>query len=173
MKSVKEFNVGDIIFYETSTFIGSIIRFVTKIPFSHVALAVGPKNIIEANSFVRSRKLLFNETKYKRVKVMRYKTELTEKQKLELIENSHKLLGRKYDYWGIFLLFLRIVFRVKIDRLKDDYTKLWCSELVDYVYETIGIDLVPQLENNYVTIEDLEKSPVLYEAFQITEQQIV
>lgn len=162
-----EFQVGDIIFYESTTFIGSIIRKITNSPFSHVALAVSPTEIVEANAFIRSRKVTFTPEKCKRIKVLRTKQPLTYAQERTLVINSDKLLNKGYDYLGITRLFAKTLFRFNLDGRKDDLTKLWCSEMVDYAYETIGIDLVPQIDNHYVSITDLEESPELVEAFEL------
>jgi hypothetical protein len=159
------FEIGDLIFCESTTIFGRLIRKVTGSPFSHVALAISSTDIVEADAFIKSREVPFQQTEYPHIKVMRTKVPLTDEQKRLLVENSGKLLGRGYNYWAIFLLFLRIIFKINLDKLKVDLTKLWCSELTDYIYNNINIDLVPQIHNEYVTVTDLEDSPELYTAF--------
>lgn len=156
-----KFEVGDIIFYESTTLIGRIIRKITKYPFSHAAIAVSPTDIIEANAFIKSRRVSFAETEYKRVVVMRTKTPLTSTQKIAIIRESKQLLGRGYDYWAIFLFALRYLFGFNTDKCTTDATKLWCTELVDYVYHAALIDLVPNSKNHFVSIEDVAESTVL------------
>lgn len=160
---MSKFEVGDIIFYESNTFIGRVIRKVTKFPFSHAALAISPNDIIEANAFIKSRRVSFAETDYKRVVVMRSKTTLSDAQKIAIIQESRQLLGRGYDYWAIFVFALKYIFGINTDNYATDATKLWCTELVDYVYHAANIDLVPEAKNHFVSIEDVAKSENLYQ----------
>lgn len=167
-----QFEVGDIIFYESNTWIGRVIRKVTKFPFSHAALAVSPTDIIEANAFIKSRRVAFAETDYKRVVVMRTKTALSDKQKIAIIQESDQLLGRGYDYWAIFVFALKYIFGINTDKYTTDATKLWCTELVDYVYHAALIDLVPKAKNHFVSIEDVAQSDLLYEVEEIHRNSI-
>lgn len=161
------FDIGDILFYETETIVGKIIRKVTGFKYSHVALVIDEHcNVLDVNAFIKSRKINFFKTDYKSVKVLRIKGGLTEKQKRELVEKHKNLLGKKYDYLGILFLFFKLKFGLKVDKYKDDYSKFWCSEIVDYIYNELGIDLVPEVTNNYVTIEELYKSPLLQEVYE-------
>jgi hypothetical protein len=167
-KNMESFKVGDILFYETSSLVGAAIRKVTKFKYSHVALVIdNESNVIEADAFIKSRKINFWDTEFKRVKVMRLKEPLTKEQEKAIKENSELLIGKRYDYKGVFLLFLKLLFGLKLDREKDDLSRVWCSEIVDYLYITAGIDLVPNISNHFVTIEDLFNSPKLIEVDEI------
>ncbi len=150
-----QFNVGDIIFYESTTFFGKIIRKVTKSPFTHVAVAVGPDEIVEANAFIKSRRVKFSKENCRGIKVLRLKKPLTDFEKGHLKFRCNEVLGRHYDYKGVIVLLLKILFRIKTEKIPEDITRLWCAELVDHVFEAIGIDLVEGRTNHYVTVTDI------------------
>ena len=155
---MNKFRVGDIIFYESTTFMGRIIRKITKCKYSHVAVAISSDLIVEANAFIHSRVIRFDPSRCKSIKIMRATEPITPEQKINLVLLSKKLINKGYDYKGIFLLLIKYIFRVNLDSLETDLTKLWCSELVDYMYTSVGIDLVPEKDNHYVDIKDILNS---------------
>lgn len=153
--------VGDMIFYKSNTLMGKIIGRLTKSEYSHVAMYVGDNKIVEADRFIKSRITDFVVEDKKLVKIMRYKHQLTNEQRTEILVNLDNVVGLTYDYLTIFYLFLKLAFSVDTTNTVNDLNKFICSELVDYVYYTVGVDLVPDVETHSVTPADLVKSPML------------
>jgi hypothetical protein len=157
---------GDIIFYKSRGLISKLISMVIGSDYTHVSLALDEITIIEANRFITSHIVEFFPEEGEQYKVMRLKIPLTEAQKEHLKANAHKLEGRRYDWLGIFILFVQLVFKIKLSNIKNDTDELWCSELVDFMYEQLNIDLVPQISTNIVSPADIEHSPVLEEVIE-------
>lgn len=155
------FEVGDIVLYESGTWIGKMVSRITDYPYSHVALAVSEDEVIEANSFIKSRKVKFADTKYKRVIILRYKDNLSQKQKDIIVRESEELIGKNYDYFGIFILMIKYMLGFEIKYANNNTNSLWCSELVDFVYDKIKIDIVKNSYKNNVSVEDIAESPLL------------
>jgi uncharacterized protein YycO len=156
---------GDLIFYRSTSWIGDIVCYITQSEFSHVALAVDSKHVIEANRFIKTRKVPLEETATNIV-VMR-PTLMTEEQSIAVVKLAETLLGRPYDYknslwWGVRLIY-KLITQADLPSLYNDLNSLYCSELIDHVYTETGVDLVIDREVCDVTPENLYKSPLLYE----------
>jgi hypothetical protein len=154
---------GDIVFFRSSSFIGDVICWLSKSEYSHVGLAVNDTEIVEADRFILTRKVPLNASN---VVVMR--AELTEDQQKQIVSIAESLIGRPYDYLGIFFLFIRCLLNLLLPFCKltipnpfNDLNKLWCTELVDEVFNQVGIDLVPSRKHGDVTPADLAMSPLL------------
>lgn len=155
--------VGDIIFYKSNSFIGKVITKLTDSEYSHVAMYVGDNQIVEADRFIKSRKTELNVVDKRLIKVMRVNGGLDEQRRMLLLASLPHVLGKSYDYVRIGYLFIKLLLNMDTKNIVNDLNTFFCSELVDYLYLLIGIDLVPHVESHVVTPHDLEVSPELYD----------
>lgn len=142
----------DIILYNNNTIFWRIIRFVTGEKATHAAVAVwwGERlKIVESlewkgviDEYASTRLLRWNI-----VKVRRRRINITER---TVIERALKKVGTRYDWYINFWLFLKKVFKIKV---QINHEKRYnCSEFAAYVNN---------LENLYVSPWDLLKSKEL------------
>lgn len=149
---------GDVVFYKGTSFISKVICKLTKSPYSHVALAIDDKRIVEADLFIKTR---ITELKYENITIMR--ADLTEEQRRRVVDFARYLVGRSYDYLSVFLWLLRLTFNINSKGLFNNANRLYCTELIDRCYHYAGIDLVPDRETGDVLPIDLYRSPLLHE----------
>lgn len=150
--------VGDIVLYRTTSLIGKLIRKITGHPHSHVAIAVSEDSVIEATAFTRSKIVPLMETKFDHVHIMRLKGGLTDDQKTQIVKHIDDVLDKRYDYKGVFLLALNILTGLDKSKARKDLSKVWCSEMVDYLYTVANVKLVDDVINHHVDIKDIEMS---------------
>lgn len=163
-----DYKVGDIIFYKTDTLFGKLISKITGHKHSHVAVMVANGLVIESVAFKKTRLVHLARTEFKSIKVMRALEPLTEDQLKCINKSMTDLVGLPYDYLGVFRMLTKLIFRRNLDKIPSDLNRVWCSELVDYMYSRCGIKLVEGTNNHHVDIEDLEKSPLLYEVMTVS-----
>jgi Permuted papain-like amidase enzyme, YaeF/YiiX, C92 family len=108
---------GDIVFVRSNTLLSKIIRFFDRGAFSHVAIAVSDKQVIEANWYMRTRIVDFHYTDYEIVSLP-----LTVRQRRVLPIYAARYVGQWYDYLQIVAL----LFNSRLNNPKH----LICSELV-------------------------------------------
>ena len=150
---------GDLIFYKRANLISYVVAFVTRSPYSHVALAVSETEVIESNVIVNTWKTNFNTEET--VVVKRYEN-LTSEQQKKIVEYAHSKIGTRYDYFAAVRWFLRIVFK-RTQKINESEKRLYCSEMIDRAYKQAGIDLVPDRSTGDVTPGDLYNSVELVE----------
>ena len=126
---------GDIIFIQGKSFISKIIRHFdrnkdgSKGLFSHVAIAVSEKQIIEAeysskvtvvnlNSYIEKGKIALHET---------LDIKLTKEERQIMYEQAMKFIGRRYDYIQIASYITNKLFGWNLVNNKERFI---CSELV-------------------------------------------
>jgi len=132
-----ELKVGDILACKSNSFLSFAIRFLTKSKYSHLAIIVSESEIIEADGIVGfiNRKNIndyINEADI-------YTCDLTDEQRQDVVEYAISKIGKKYDYFLVFVLFLRFTFGIKI-KIKDTDDDI-CSELVNDCYSSVNLKL--------------------------------
>jgi hypothetical protein len=121
---------GDVVFYKAKGVIGRIICFVTRSPYSHVALAVDSDTILESNRFIATRLANIDNGVIHHV----YRLEgVTEEQRKNAVSYAMTTLGTKYDYLQILGLFFRYVLRFNYLTF-NTYNRFICSENIDYSF---------------------------------------
>lgn len=153
------FEVGDILMVRGDTFIVSpVIKEILHSEFSHVAIAVGKNHICEIDAFKRMRIVSNPYTDYD---LYRMNTGLTAAEKLKMqtfLQEKCKTI-KGYDWLRIIEIVLRRFLKWEVSlNAKNRYI---CSEVIDAAYAAIGINLVPQLEDEDVTPVDILKSPYI------------
>lgn len=154
---------GDIILVKSDTFISKAISKIQGSEYTHVVMAVDKERVIEADRFILSRIVKFTPKQGQTYKVLTPKNPLTDEQKKILKERAQQLVGKSYDWIGIIKLFVQLVFKLNASKIISDTNSFWCSELVDFVYQQLNIDLVPHVSSNVVSPTDIENSPALME----------
>ena len=137
-----KYKVGDILATKSNSFISKLIRYLSKSKYSHLALITSISEtgiqLIEADGFytknIRYRNIndYINEAEV-------YTCDLTDKQRQDIVKYAISKIGQKYDYFLVFILFLKITFGIKI-KIKDTDDDI-CSELVNDAYKSVGIEL--------------------------------
>lgn len=131
-----DLQAADVIFYRPTGFIGRVISYFTKSPYSHVALAIDANTIIEADRFTKTRIV---PIEYDKNITHIYRLEnLTQEEREKIVELATSLEGTDYDYAQILEMFVRIVFRIK-RTLFNNQKKLTCSEVVDRSFYLAGV----------------------------------
>lgn len=134
-----EYKVGDILATKMPTYISKFIRFVLKSEYSHLALIISDTEVLEEDGiagFTRIRPIEI----YKNYSDIYTCDSLTDKQREDIVKYSMSKIGEKYDYYLLFVLFMKYAFGLRI-RYKDNEADI-CSELVnDCYFEGAGITL--------------------------------
>lgn len=116
-------------------------------------------HIIEAVLFA---KIKVRKNYYKRYKLLR--ADLTESQRQELVKNARTFIGKKFDYFNALLWLIRLLLKNRnLFPNPNSEHRLFCSELVDRIYQASGIDLIPSRETANVLPTDFLNSPLLRE----------
>ena len=122
-------DTGDIVFIRGKSIISKLVRYFDKGEFSHVAVAVSPTHIIEADWKTKS---IIKPFEYEDFEVVRLN--LNEQQKDQLIKDAIQLTGKWYDYTQILGYVLS-----KEDVLGSP-KRLICSEIAYELLYGLGID---------------------------------
>jgi uncharacterized protein YycO len=150
---------GDLIFVrDQPDLISRLICWFTGSRYSHVGMIYQDDLIYEINL---SRQLAIYPNRYKHYDIYRYKKGLTHLQKIMLQDQAaaEAKVNEGYDLPKIFE-FALMKWIKKPFVLKQNKKKI-CSEIVDNLYLSIGIDLVPERINGDVRPVDLVKSSQL------------
>lgn len=124
-------NPGDVILYKSYGIIGRTISFITRSPYSHVALAVDEDTVLESDRFINTR---LSDIHSRKVVHHVYRVNgITEEQQRNAVNYAMETIGTKYDYLQILGLFFRYVFRLKYLTF-NSYNKFICSENIDYAF---------------------------------------
>jgi hypothetical protein len=165
---------GDVFMYKGRGFTSSIIRWVTHSPYSHAALAAWWNQrlmVMEAkgqgvvvNSTSRSIRHYRGDVEW-----FSCKKEISEDDRLRMVKFAQEELGKSYGRWKAIILGIKILFVhdfEKRDRLKRE-KKLFCSEYIAQIYNSIGLDLRKGRSDRFTKPSDIAKSPLLEKRGQL------
>lgn len=127
----------DILFVKGTGLVSKMIRFVTCGKWSHCAIFLDDNTLLETEWSTKCRIINIEDTDYLEKEHEVISVPLTQEQKELLQVVTYMTLGKKYDFWLIFKLLIKCLFRTKIK--KNSYETLVCSELVGYVLLSLGI----------------------------------
>lgn len=130
-------NKGNLVFVRGKGIIPALIRYFDKGQFNHVALAVSPISIAEADVNIESRVDPFIPDSYDYYEVI--DLGLTDEQSDRVVESSKSYLGRKYDEPQILWYVLKYFFKLKGPDKFNNPNNLICSEFVFDVLDKAGI----------------------------------
>jgi hypothetical protein len=153
---------GDLIFIKPYDLIGRSITFMTGEEYSHVAMAVSPTLIFEAQygSVSKLTKIYHPNHEVVPMNLDDYKQKLL----IDFIYESD-VLGIQYDLneifgWLLQLLFSKILNKLNIDLIEDfdNPKKFICIEAILYCYrEALGIELLDK-PDHLVLFNDLHNN---------------
>jgi len=165
---------GDVLMYKGRGLISSVIRWVTRSPYSHAALATWWNQrlmVMEA----KGQGVIVNPTSRS---ILHYrgdvewfscKKEISEDDRLRMVTFAQEELGKSYGRWKAIILGLKILFIhdfEKKDRLKRE-KKLFCSEYVAQIYNSIGLDLKKGRSDRFTKPGDIANSSLLEKRGQL------
>lgn len=140
---------GDLIFIDSGTFNGKVVKKVTNFHFSHISIYMGEGKILDIDFFKQSKIRDITELQVRHFSIKR----LIEQERF--VDLSKIMTGFYYDYTGVFKMFLN----TKGFKFKRQYNdRLWCSELVDEYFKCLGINLTNKKREEFVSIEDIYRS---------------
>lgn len=136
----------DILFYKGDSFLSNIIRCITKSKYSHCGIFIDENHVVEINwNF----KYKIRHIKYSKDKYDVYRC-IANFDKNMMNKYIHYTIGQSYDFGELF--------RCLGFKLKDNKSKVICSECVFDAFEYAGIRL---LDCDVVTPQDLTQSKYL------------
>jgi len=159
---------GDVFMYKGKAIFSSIIRWVTRSPYSHAGMAAwwnerlmvmeAKGNGVVASPFSRS------IGHYKGgVEWLTCVKEISDEDRLRMVVFAQEELGKSYGRWKAILLGIKILLERDLDRrdrLRAE-NKLFCSEYVARIYNSIGLDLKKQTSDRFMKPVDIANSPLL------------
>lgn len=155
---------GDILFLPAYDLIGRFLSLLLKSDIVHTAMMVDSNHFIEAEMGVpvRIRPLTYQRYIAKRAALSLSQREALVQYALTFIEGQFH-----YNYCGIFQWFLRLRFHNPSIPPCRNLKRVYCSELVDQIYHSVGIELVPGRLPGDVLPTDLYNSRLLTEVCKV------
>ncbi len=159
---------GDVLMFKGKYRSSFLIRWLTKSVYSHAGMAVWWNErlmIMEAvMSGVRVAPLSRNIYQHKgNVEWFSCKKETSEEDRLKMIIFAQEELGKSYARWKAVLFGVKVLFKRDLSE-KDELrmeNKLFCSQYVAQIYNSIGLDLKKNREDRFMSPEDIAKSPLM------------
>lgn len=142
--------IGDFIVYkETNPSVTNVDRLMD---YEKLALYIGDNKIIRQSTIrgVISSKLVDDDIEI--VKVLRYVHHLNSEQETTIVRNLDKLLAGSYQLSNL-LETIKLIIKA------DDINTKFCTKLLDYYRQQIGVDIVPRKDK--ANLKDLAESPVI------------
>jgi hypothetical protein len=159
---------GDVLMYKGRGLISSIIQWVTRSPYSHAGIAAWWNErlmVLEAKGrgvvvspFSRNIKEYRGDVEW-----FSCVREISDEGRLNMVIFAQEELGKRYGRLKTIGLGLKTLFErnmEKRDRLKKE-SKLFCSEYVAQIYNSIGMDLKKQRSDRFMKPGDIAESPFL------------
>jgi hypothetical protein len=159
---------GDIFMYKGKAIFSSIIQWVTHSPYSHAGVAAwwnerlmvmeAKGNGVVTSPFSRSIGRYKGEAEW-----FSCVKEISDEDRLRMVIFAQEELGKSYGRWKTILLGIKTLLERdldKRDRLRTE-NKLFCSEYVARIYNSIGLDLKKQTSDRFMKPDDIANSPLL------------
>ena len=159
---------GDVIMYEGKSMVPKLVSWFTRSPYSHAGIAVWWNErlmVMEATMRgVRVMPLSRNIFKHKgKVEWFTSKQEISDEDRLRMVIFAQEELGKSFARWKAVLFGLKILLNrnlSKKDQLRME-NKLFCSQYVAQIYNSIGLDLKKKREDRFMSPGDIAKSPLM------------
>lgn len=149
---------ADILACWGESWIDKAISFITRNRITHIAMIVNQEYglIVETGWFgVKIGRVSDKGKNYSVLRCVR----LNELERLQICMSAISLMGRSYDYLQMLQLFLYKLFNIRINI--GDRDKFICDEVILRAYKSIGLDLLPGVDDEYVFPHDLLESKQL------------
>ena len=159
---------GDVIMYEGKSMVPKLVSWFTRSPYSHAGIAVWWNErlmVMEAvMQGVRVAPLSRNIYQHKgNVEWFSCRKEIAEEDRLRMVIFAQEELGKSFARWKAVLFGLKILLNrnlSKKDQLRME-NKLFCSQYVAQIYNSIGLDLKKNREDRFMSPEDIARSPLM------------
>lgn len=159
---------GDVIMYEGKSMVPKLVSWFTLSPYSHAGIAVWWNErlmVMEATMRgVRVMPLSRNIFKHKgKVEWFTSKQEISDEDRLRMVIFAQEELGKSFARWKAVLFGLKILLNrnlSKKDQLRME-NKLFCSQYVAQIYNSIGLDLKKNREDRFMSPGDIARSPLM------------
>jgi len=159
---------GDVIMYTGKKIFARLISWLTRSPYSHAGIAVWWNErlmVMEAvMRGVRVAPLSRNIYQHKgNVEWFSCKKEISEEDRLRMVIFAQEELGKGYARWKAMLFGLKVLFKRDLSK-KDELrmeNKLFCSQYVAQIYNSIGLDLKKNREDRFMSPGDIAKASLL------------
>jgi hypothetical protein len=159
---------GDVLMFKGRYLHSSIIRWLMGSPYSHAGIAVWwNRRLMVMEAVGRGVGILPLSRKigsYRGdVEWFCSKKEIPERDRLTMILFAQEELGKSYARWREILFGWKILFRRDLsekDELRRE-NKLYCSQYVAQIYNSIGLDLKKNREDRFMSPGDIARSPLL------------
>jgi len=159
---------GDVFMYTGKKIHSRLVSWLTRSPYSHAGIAVWWNErlmVMEAvMRGVRIAPLSRNIYQHKgNVEWFSSKKEISDEDRLRMVIFTQEELGKSYARWKTALFGLKILLNRNLSR-KDQLrmeNKLFCSQYVAQIYNSIGLDLKKNREDRFMSPGDVARSPLL------------
>jgi len=159
---------GDVIMYEGKSMVPKLVSWFTRSPYSHAGIAVWWNErlmVMEATMRgVMVMPLSRNIFKHKgKVEWFTSKQEISDEDRLRMVIFAQEELGKSFARWKAVLFGLKILLNrnlSKKDQLRME-NKLFCSQYVAQIYNSIGLDLKKNREDRFMSPGDIARSPLM------------
>jgi hypothetical protein len=159
---------GDVLMFKGKYRSSFLIRWLTKSAYSHAGIAVWWNErlmIMEAvMRGVRVTPLSRNIHQHKgNVEWFGCKKEIDEGDRLRMVIFAQEELGKSYARWKAVLFGVKVLFKRDLSE-KDELrmeNKLFCSQYVAQIYNSIGLDLKKNREDRFMSPGDIARSSLL------------
>jgi len=159
---------ADVFMYRGRGFQSSIIQWVTRSPYSHAGISAwlndrlmimeAKSNGVVASPFSRSVGQYHGDVEW-----FSSTQEISEEDRLKMVIFAQEELGKTYGRWKTIVLGIQTLFQRnpdKRDRLRKQ-KKLFCSEYIAQIYNSIGLDLKKKTSDHFMKPADIANSPLL------------
>jgi permuted papain-like amidase YaeF/Yiix C92 family enzyme len=168
---------GDVLLTDGNTRLAALVKRVTRSPWSHVALYVGPLEegsdapcIVEADIAAGVRSVRLSALKGLHIRVLR-PVGLNEADRARLADWVVSRIGGEYDLshaWALGRKLLRLPARLPPRTIAESATRFICSSLLAHAFALIGVPILPgqmaipvarTADHRYLTPGDFEHAP--------------
>jgi len=159
---------GDVLMYKGKKIFSKLISWLTGSPYSHAGIAVWwNERLMVMEAAMRGVMVVplsRNIHQHKgNVEWFSYKGEISEEDRLRMVIFAQDELGKSYARWKAVLFGLKILFKRNLSR-KDQLrmeNKLFCSQYVAQIYNSVGLDLKKDRADRFMSPEDIARSPLM------------
>ena len=159
---------GDVIMYAGKKTLSKLISWVTRSPYSHAGIAVWwnerlmvMEAVMRGVTIAPLSRNIFQH--HGNVEWFSCKKEISEEDRLKMVIFAQEELGKSYARWKTMLFGLKILLNRNLSR-KDQLrmeNKLFCSQYVAQIYNSVGLDLKKNREDRFMSPGDIAKSPLM------------
>jgi hypothetical protein len=159
---------GDVLMFKGKYRSSFLIKWLTKSSYSHAGIAVWWNKRLMVMETVEegvriiplSRKI---DSYRGNVEWFTCNRKISKRDRLKMVISAQEELGKSYAKWKTIVFGWKIFFKRKLSE-KDDLrreNKLFCSQYVAQVYNSVGLDLRKDRADRFMSPDDIANSPLL------------